>query len=161
MMIVKLIIYSVIGIIVVIGMYVIGLSISSRQQPELGLINGMLRPCPVTPNCVCSEQQNEASFVMPFAYSTSTDEAWRRIKRAIVESGGVVITDENGYLHARYVTLLMRFVDDVELRLDDNSKVIHIQSASRVGRWDIGANRKRVEKIRSIYEKIGLESNFF
>lgn len=149
----KILLYTVIGIIVIIGVILVGLSIASRKQPELGLLNGQLRPCPVTPNCVCSEQQVEGAHVGALGYTTTADEAWRKIKQAIVETGGVVATDQNGYLHAIYETPLMRYVDDVELRLDANQQVIHIRSASRVGQSDLGTNRKRVVRIRAAFEK--------
>lgn len=149
----KILLYSVIGIFVIIGLLLVVLSMSSRKQPELGLLNGQLRPCPATPNCVCSEQQVEGAFVEPFVYTTTADDAWRKIKQAIVETGGVVLTEQNGYLHARYETSLMRYVDDVELRLNENKQVIQVRSASRVGHSDLGANRKRVGRIRATFDK--------
>lgn len=149
----KALLYSVIGIFVIIGLLLGVLSISSRKQPERGLLNGQLRPCPTTPNCVCSEQQVEGAFVEPLVYPTTAADAWRKIKQAIDETGGIVLTEQNGYLHARYVTPLMRYVDDVELRLDENKQLIHIRSASRVGHSDLGANRQRVGKIRSVFDK--------
>jgi uncharacterized protein (DUF1499 family) len=156
---VKILLYTVIGIIVIIGVILVGLSIASRKQPELGLLNGQLRPCPATPNCVCSEQRVEGAYVEPIGYTTAADEAWRKMKQAIVETGGEVATDQNGYLHAIYETPLMRYVDDVEFRLDENQQLIHIRSASRVGKSDLGANRKRVVRIRATFEKsINLES---
>ena len=153
----KILLYSVIGIFVIIGLLLVGLSLSSRKQPELGLLNGQLRPCPATPNCVCSEQQVEGAFVEPLAYTTTGDVAWREIKYSIVETGGDVLTEQDGYLHAVYETPLMRFVDDVELRIDENNQVIHVRSASRVGNSDLGANRKRVTRLRAAFDKqIGL-----
>lgn len=149
----KLLLYTVIGIFILVGIYLVSLSISSRKQPELGLVNGQLRPCPTTPNCVCSEQQVEGAFVEPLGYTTTVDTAWRKIKHAIVATGGIVITERQGYLHARYETSLLRFVDDVELRLDENTRVIHIRSGSRVGKSDLGANRKRVAHIRAAFNK--------
>jgi len=129
------------------------LSIASRKQPELGLLNGQLRPCPATPNCVCSEQRVEGAFVEPLGYTITAADAWSKIKQAIIETGGVVVTEQNGYLHARYVTPLMRYVDDVELRLDETKQLIHIRSASRVGHSDLGANRKRVARIRAAFAR--------
>ena len=155
----KLLLYTVIGIVVIVGVILIVLSTASRKQPELGLLNDQLRPCPTSPNCVCSEQQVEGTFVEPLSYTTPAVDARRSIKQAIVETGGVIVTEQNGYLHARYVTPLMRFVDDVELRLDENNQLIHIRSASRVGHSDLGANRKRVARIRTAFDKqIRLES---
>ena len=43
----------------------------------------------------------------------------------------------------------MRFVDDVELYYDEKAGLIHVRSASRLGRRDFGVNRKRVEALRS------------
>jgi uncharacterized protein (DUF1499 family) len=42
----------------------------------------------------------------------------------------------------------MRFVDDVEFRYDAAAEVVHVRSASRIGRSDLGANRKRIEALR-------------
>ena len=149
----KLLLYPVIGIFILVGIYLVGLSISSRKQPELGLLNGQLRPCPETPNCVCSEQYVEGAFIEPLVYTDTADEAWRKIKHAIITTGGNVLTERQGYLHARYETTLLRFVDDVELRLDENTQMLHIRSASRVGKSDLGANRKRVARIRAVFNK--------
>ena len=155
----KIFLYSVIGILVIIGIMLVVMSIASRKQPELGLLNGQLRPCPASPNCVCSEQQVEGAFVEPLSYTITAEDAWPRMKQAIVETGGVVVTEQDGYLHAHYVTPLMRYVDDVELRLDKNKQLIHVRSASRVGHSDLGANRKRVARIRAAFGKqIRLES---
>ena len=150
----KILFYTVIGIVLIIGTLFVVLSISSRKQPELGLLNGQLQPCPVTPNCVCSEQQIEETFVEPLSYSIALDDAWLRVKQAIIETGGIVLTEQNGYLHAQYMTPLMRYVDDVELRTDEDKHVIHIRSASRVGHSDLGANRKRVTRIRTAFDKL-------
>ena len=150
----KILLYTVIGIIVIIGIMLVGLSIASRKQPELGLLNGQLRPCPARPNCVCSEQQVEGAYVEPLGYTTTADKAWHKMKQAIVTTGGVVVTEQDGYLHAIYETPLMRYVDDVELRHDENQQLIHIRSASRVGHSDLGANRKRVARIRNAFDKL-------
>ena len=52
---------------------------------------------------------------------------------------------------ATFRTRFWRFVDDVELRLDEKGGVIHVRSASRVGKGDMGMNRKRVEELRKIF----------
>lgn len=150
----KIMFYSIPVIIFVIGIIFIVLSISSRKQPELGLVDGLLRACPLTPNCVCSEQQDKRAYVAPLSYSIAHANAWRSVKQAIIETGGEIVTERNGYLHARYITPLMRYVDDVELRMDEDRHIIHIRSASRVGHSDLGANRQRVKKIRGVFANL-------
>jgi uncharacterized protein (DUF1499 family) len=60
-----------------------------------------------------------------------------------------VVARTESYLHAEFTSLFFRFVDDVEFLVDDAAKVIHVRSASRLGRSDLGVNRKRVERIRA------------
>ena len=43
----------------------------------------------------------------------------------------------------------MRFVDDLELTFDEKAGVLHVRSASRLGRRDFGVNRARVEALRA------------
>ena len=148
----KIMLYTVISIILLTGIIFAVLSISSRKQPDLGLLNGQLRSCPSTPNCVCSESPIETAFVEPLIYSATNEDAWNRMKQVIVETGGKILTEQGVYLHARYETSLMRYIDDVELRLDENKQVIHIRSASRVGHSDMGENRKRVTRIRIAFK---------
>ena len=122
------------------------------RPATLGLQAGALRPCPRTPNCVCSEPGTPAgALVAPFPAPAGMAEmtrlaavvgAWPRTK---------VITAGDGYLHAETTSLLLRFVDDLEFRLDAAAGVIHVRSASRVGRGDLGVNRKRLEALRAVW----------
>lgn len=148
----KLFIYFFATLIIIVGLLLVGLSIASRKQPELGLVDGQLRPCPATPNCVCSEYPGKDTYTEPLGFVGSTEAAWARLERVIAETGGRVIAEEPGYLRAVYETQLLRFIDDVEFRQDKNNSMIHVRSASRMGHSDLGANRKRVEKIRAMFE---------
>jgi uncharacterized protein (DUF1499 family) len=51
------------------------------------------------------------------------------------------------YVHAEMTTPLFRFVDDVEFLIDSEGRRVHYRSASRVGRWDLGTNRRRMKKL--------------
>jgi len=44
---------------------------------------------------------------------------------------------------------LFRFVDDLELELRVEGRQIAVRSASRTGSWDLGVNRRRVERLRA------------
>jgi uncharacterized protein (DUF1499 family) len=63
------------------------------------------------------------------------------------------VNEESGYIHAECTSWLFRFTDDVEFALDDAQKIIQVRSASRVGYSDLGANRKRVETIRRLFNQ--------
>jgi len=60
-----------------------------------------------------------------------------------------IIRHDATYLYAEFRTRRMRFVDDVEFAFDQNAGLIHVRSASRLGRRDFGVNRARVEAIRA------------
>lgn len=53
------------------------------------------------------------------------------------------------YLHAEARTRLLRFVDDVEFHLRPADGEIAMRSASRLGYSDLGANRRRLERLRA------------
>ncbi len=69
-----------------------------------------------------------------------------RILRSLPRT--TIVERRPDYLRAEARTLL-GFVDDVEFFLDPSRNLLHMRSASRVGYWDLGVNRKRLEKIRS------------
>ena len=111
-----------------------------------------LLPCPQSPNCVCSLNSDTAHFIEPIAISNEIEVAWE-LWTELVRSQPYAISvssDERG-IHAIFRTPVFRFKDDVECLLDTENKVIHVRSASRVGYWDIGANRRRIEKLRRAF----------
>ena len=74
--------------------------------------------------------------------------------RRAVESmeRSTVINAERNYLYAEYRTRLMRYVDDLELYYDERQGLVHVRSASRLGRRDFGVNRQRVEALRRLIQ---------
>lgn len=115
--------------------------------------DGRLSPCPTSPNCVCSHEGDAVHRIGPLKFSDSPHEAFQRLIALVTRQPRTrVITHDEPYLHVEFMTPLLRFVDDVEFLLDDSAKVIHVRSASRVGHSDLGANRKRVEAIRRLFE---------
>jgi uncharacterized protein (DUF1499 family) len=132
-----------------------GLSISSRyKSPAVGLSNGRLLPCPETPNCVSSEAgEGVKSAIEPLLITSASESAWADARQAVSNIGGNIVEETPGYLRATVPSTFFRFIDDLELRLDADAGVIHIRSASRVGHSDMGANRKRIDRLRSTYAK--------
>jgi uncharacterized protein (DUF1499 family) len=67
-------------------------------------------------------------------------QSFRRVK---------TIAQTDDYLSAEFTIPVVGFVDDVEFLLDEDAKVIHVRSASRLGESDLGVNRRRIETIRA------------
>lgn len=148
------IIYGLVPILTFVILISIILStVSCSRKPQVGLSNKQLLPCPSTPNCVCSEYPGQNCFAEPIGFTTPSEEAWQRAKEIITAMGGRIVEDKNYYLHAEFTSRFFRFVDDLELRLDEKAKVIHFRSASRIGKSDLGVNRKRIDDLRSLFMK--------
>ena len=108
-----------------------------------------LSPCPATPNCVLSTAPDEAHRIAPFPFTGDAAEALARVKAAALSFPRTKVAEEApGYVRLTFKSALFGFVDDVEFEVDEAAKVVHVRSASRVGRSDLGVNRKRVEAIR-------------
>ena len=122
--------------------------------PTVGVVDGSLRACPSSPNCVCSEvEPGGFARVEPFAVPEGVDtaDAFARLRDLVAERA-TIETREPGYLHAVFKSRLMRFRDDFEARLVPEDRLIHVRSASRLGYSDLGVNRRRVEQLREAYE---------
>ena len=63
--------------------------------------------------------------------------------------GAKLVSSAPDYLYAQYTTPLMKYVDDVEFWFDPSSNAIQVRSASRIGKGDMGLNRKRIETVRA------------
>jgi len=118
-----------------------------RRPTNLGVTDGRLAPCKRTPNCVSSQADpaDREHYIAPVAFRGSMADLRRAVESM---ERATVIKAERNYLHAEFRTRLLRYVDDVELCYDERQGVVHVRSASRLGRRDFGVNRKRVEALR-------------
>ena len=124
---------------------------------DLGVRDGKLKPPSMTENSVTSQAalypdhpQRKYADIAPLALKGDGPATIAKIK-TIVEGmdGAKVMKSERDYLYAQFTTKLMKFVDDVEFWFDPAANAIQVRSASRVGRGDMGVNRKRIEAVRS------------
>lgn len=140
----------------------LALTLSSWRRPALGLVKDTagemrLAACPSTPNCVCSEPDHAPDTehaIQPLPTGDDPAADFERLKAVCTELRFVLVKEQADYLRFESITPLARYVDDLEFRLDETAKVIHIRSASRVGKSDLGANRKRVERVREAFRLV-------
>ncbi len=120
-----------------------------RRPTTLGITDGRLAPCKRSPNCVSSQADpdDREHYIEPIVFRGSM----ATLRRAVESMArATVIKEERNYLYAEYRTRLMRYVDDRELCYDAERGLVHVRSASRLGRRDFGVNRKRVEALRAL-----------
>ncbi len=108
-----------------------------------------LLPCPQSPNCVSSLAADTGHRVEPLRYKGTRAEAKERVVAVLRSMKRVkIVVDEPAYVQAECTSALVRFIDDVEFLFSESEHVIHVRSASRVGYYDFGVNRDRIEHIR-------------
>lgn len=130
----------------------LGHSTAAHSASDAAAIAG----CPSTPNCVSSRSHDEGHHVRPLSFEGSREDAWQRLRRALRDEPRLRVVEDRpaeGYLRAEATSRMFGFVDDVELKLVPEANIIDVRSASRVGYWDLGVNRRRVERLRVRYRQ--------
>jgi uncharacterized protein (DUF1499 family) len=131
-----------------------------RMPSDLGVRDGRLKRPALTPNSVSSQAdlypehpQRAYASIAPLKFNGDTDAAMRRLVELVRNTKNmIVIAEEPEYLYAQSTTALLKFTDDVEFAMDRSAHLIHVRSASRLGRKDFNVNRARIEAIRAQFE---------
>lgn len=118
-------------------------------SPQTILVkNDMIVPCKSKPNCVSSLNHEKRHHVEPLRYG-KFETAKAKLLDILKSFKRIRIASEHeNYIRIEFASFIFRFIDDVEFYFDDKEKLIHLKSASRIGYSDLGANRRRIEKIR-------------
>lgn len=123
---------------------------SGKRTDAIGVGPSGLSSCPKSPNCVSSEANDKQHAIESFCLKGDPNVSWLLIQDEITSMpGGVIITATANYIHVECKSRIFRFIDDLELYFNSSNGIISIRSASRIGYSDFGANRRRVELLRS------------
>jgi uncharacterized protein (DUF1499 family) len=107
----------------------------------------LLPACPSSPNCV-SSLATDSHFIEPLRFTGDAAAAFARLQIVLKSRSDTrIVAAADTAIHVEFRTLL-GFVDDGLLVLDASAGVIHVRSAARLGYWDLGKNRSRMEEIR-------------
>ncbi len=107
-----------------------------------------LEPCPSTPNCVSTQApaSDPTHRAEPIPVPGSPEGAMAAVLTALQTLPRCEVVERDArYVHAVVSSRWLRFKDDVELLIDDEH--IHYRSASRMGRSDLGVNRRRMDAL--------------
>jgi uncharacterized protein (DUF1499 family) len=122
---------------------------SVPERDYQALLQSGLPDCPDSPNCVKTGAESDSQRVDDFQLEGD----WLQQKQAIIAAATSMDRTELAeekpyYLRFEATSLLMRFVDDLEV-LYRPEHGLEVRSASRVGHSDFGVNRERVETLRA------------
>jgi len=129
----------------------------SRKAAQVGLIAGLLRPCPNSPNCVSSTATDDNQRVEPLQLQVAPAEAWEQVKQTIPALARTqIVLETPNYIHAECRSAVFGFIDDLELQLQGEQQQIAVRSAARLGYYDFGVNRARIEELRQKLRTAGV-----
>ena len=113
-----------------------------------------LLPCQGKPNCVSSLATNKRHYIKPFSFSKHIEQNIQQLCHLLASLDGVTIQQQDDiYIHAVCRSRVFGFKDDIEFLYDENTHVCNVRSASRLGYYDFGVNRRRVELVRKLFMK--------
>ncbi len=149
----KIVIIIIVALIVAAILVLFVLGQMSQSGEANGLVDAKLTKCPDKPNCICTEFEADVThYTDPIVFTQSNSlDFLPRLKNSAREMGGSVQAETDNYLAFTFTSLIFRFVDDLEIRIDTDQDMIHMRSASRVGRSDGGVNKKRIEQLKKLF----------
>jgi len=145
---------------------------STILTPTFGVRQGQLASCPQQRDCVSSQDSDPNLHIAPLVYTSTRDQARSDLLIAATVVGqGRIVSNHRNYIRieypitdktestSKYYYQPENAVDDVEFYLEPNQHVIEMRSIARLGLFDIGANRARLEKIRSAFAELQQRHN--
>lgn len=112
-----------------------------------------LKPCPKSPNCKCTSDPKKRKRMDPLPFLGNAFKSMTKLKSIIsIIPNTKLVEETETYLHYEFTTHIGKYVDDVEFYFDTENKLIHFRSASRKGYGDLGANRRRMQKISKAWK---------
>jgi uncharacterized protein (DUF1499 family) len=126
----------------------------TTEANPAGAARAHFEPCSSAPHCVSSQapETDTRHYIVPFTFDGAPRGAMAALKRVV---GAIprtrLVTESADYLHYEFTSRVFKFVDDVEFYVDEAAKRVDVRSSSRIGWWDVGVNRRRVEQIRAAF----------
>ncbi|MFM2590880.1 DUF1499 domain-containing protein [Vibrio sp. TBV020] len=129
------------------------LGLTACSQGVQTMTDRTASPCGDKPNCVSTQDDREKYQLAPFIITTDANidsiEA-----AALTLPGAKTAVKEEGYLRIECTSKIMRFTDDLELKIEGDKLLV--RSESRVGYSDFGVNRKRADALRTALTEANL-----
>jgi uncharacterized protein (DUF1499 family) len=107
-----------------------------------------LADCPV-PSCASTQATKPARLVPALQIIGEPLEAMTAVQQLLsTQKRTRIVRMSADYIHAEARSFVFRFVDDIEFLVDDEA-LLQFRSAARVGYWDFGVNRRRMDRLRT------------
>ena len=105
---------------------------------ELFTTNNKIANCKLTTNCIYQKWEVD-----------DPEKAFNELIQILENTPRIKIIKKNReYVHAIATSRIMKFIDDIEIKNLNNENIFQVKSSSRVGLYDLGVNKRRVETLR-------------
>ncbi|MBO9483267.1 MULTISPECIES: DUF1499 domain-containing protein [Gammaproteobacteria] len=105
--------------------------------------------CPESPNCVSSLASGKQN-IAPLSFDQSDTQGIKKKLLATLQNwpNAEILSSNDQIIITVFTTPWLKFKDDLILIIRPNGTV-DVRSSSRVGYYDFGTNRRRIEKLRA------------
>tara|TARA_Y100000589_G_C26612251_1_gene410767 strand:+ start:46 stop:507 length:462 start_codon:yes stop_codon:yes gene_type:complete len=105
---------------------------------ELVNINDNLSECKLKTNCIFQNWKVDDS-----------EKAFTELIQILENTPRLeIIRKDKNYIHAIATSRIMKFIDDIEIKKLYQDNIFQVKSASRLGIYDLGVNKRRVDTLR-------------
>lgn len=140
-------------LVALLGLSTVACAAAADKQPAAQ--HGEATPlaaCPQSPNCVTSVPGGGPPdrVVLPLRSEIPGVIPPRMVAAVEALPGCTIENSAPDRIHATCRSKLFGFIDDLDLMAVQDAPVVHVRSGARLGWWDFGVNRARVEKLRAL-----------
>ena len=101
-------------------------------------IDGNLSECKLITNCIFQTWNIDDS-----------EKAFTELIQILENTPRIeIIKKEKNYIHAIATSRIMKFIDDIEIKNLTQDNIFQVKSSSRLGLYDLGVNKRRVQTLR-------------
>ena len=135
--------------VVVVALLIIALALmaANSRSRSVSITGDKLPPFNDSKPGVHSRAQQLDAYIAPLDYCPKDI-----VKEVAIKMEWQLKYESDRLIHYEAKTSLFGFVDDICFEFDQISGQIYVASTSRIGKSDMGTNRKRIEKFRALLE---------
>ena len=106
--------------------------------------------CPQSPNCVSSLASGKQN-IAPFSFDKSDSSQIKEKLLATLHNwpNAEILSSNDQIIITVFTTPWLKFKDDLILIIRPNG-MVDVRSSSRIGYYDFGTNRRRIERLRTV-----------
>ena len=105
---------------------------------EIVNIDDSLSDCKITTNCIFQTWKVDDS-----------EKAFTELIQILENTPRLqIIKKEKHYIQAIATSRIMKFIDDIEIKKINQDNILQVKSSSRLGFYDLGVNKRRVQTLR-------------